>query len=312
MQKIKKIMIICLFISSFLFGATQHEIDELNRMIKIINASHQLYEQIIVLATYNDGSEAVLNRYIEKISYYNSNIKPLGNGVNYGNSLAKSNDSKLIQSSVQKVVSGYNGLVEVNNALVELGKRNSSKASYNSTTSSSNIIKANTQTTDNQNKTNIKPNYIQSTQDNNTYEQYVKNIVRPNFCRINGIKNWSNIQRKERGDLGSEGAEIIYYYSQDGIEKIVASIMGESGNSVTEFYFLNNTISFIYDIDSSYNMPIYMDEYDSKKTKKIERRYYFKEKEYFRYLTSETKNPSNSEKEQKGREIIDFYKKVLN
>ena len=148
--------------------------------------------------------------------------------------------------------------------------------------------------------------------DSNEYEQYVRNIVRSNFTRINNIKRWQKTEKVTKDGLSSEGGEVTYFYSEKGLEKILIELMGESGKSVTEFYFLNKALSFIYEVDYTYNMPIYMDGFDQKKTKKIERRYYFKENEYFRYLTSETKSPSDSEKEQKGQEIIDFYKKIIN
>ena len=111
--------------------------------------------------------------------------------------------------------------------------------------------------------------------DNAETEKYVQNVVRPNFQRINAIKKWEYVETKESFDLSTEGAELTYYYSADGLEKMVAKVNGETYGNVTEYYFLDGRLFFIYDNLTKYGAPRY---YDGPKTPdtKVERRWYLK------------------------------------
>ena len=82
--------------------------------------------------------------------------------------------------------------------------------------------------------------------DNAETEKYVQNVVRPNFQRINAINTWEYVEEKERPS--PQSATLTYYYSNSGLEKIVAKIDDQTNLSVVEYYFLDGSLSFIYGV----------------------------------------------------------------
>ena len=119
--------------------------------------------------------------------------------------------------------------------------------------------------------------------DNAETENYVETAIRPNFQRINNTKHWAWTEEKETWELSLEGAIITCYYSDSGLEKIVAKIYGESYNSVIEYYLLNGQLSFVYDKTQKYTKSPYEDDFDSKKDFTLkERRWYLKDNTCFR------------------------------
>jgi len=122
--------------------------------------------------------------------------------------------------------------------------------------------------------------------DNANWENYVRQIVRPNFNRINGIKNWRTINKEQRYDLGAGRTLVTYYYSNNGLEKIVADRNSSGSRIVTEFYFLGQYLSFVYERTNYNNSRV------------REKRAYFRKKEFFRFLDNMKKNPTSWDKEQ--------------
>jgi hypothetical protein len=83
---------------------------------------------------------------------------------------------------------------------------------------------------------------METGEDNDEMEQYVRKVIRPNFERINAIKKWASIVKNESMNL-----DVTYYFSAGGLEKIVAGRWG-GGEGLGEYYFLDGRLSFIYDI----------------------------------------------------------------
>ncbi|MGF6906158.1 hypothetical protein [Fusobacterium sp. PH5-44] len=150
------------------------------------------------------------------------------------------------------------------------------------------------------------------TEDNKEYKDYVRKLLNPNVKRINAIKNWSDTKQTYKNELYSDEAEIIYYYSEKGLEKIKASLIAEVGHSTIEYYFLDNKLSMIKEEEAIFIIPITEDGYDPNKTKKTKRSYYFKENEFFRYQDSRNKRPSNSEKIENAEKMLDIFKEIIN
>ena len=85
--------------------------------------------------------------------------------------------------------------------------------------------------------------------DNAEMEQYVQEVIRPNFQRINGIKKWTLVEKKDVSGYGGygedwlENVEITCYFSEDGLEKAVFNVP----QKVTyEYYFIDKNLSFVY------------------------------------------------------------------
>ena len=85
------------------------------------------------------------------------------------------------------------------------------------------------------------------TTDDAEKEIYVQNVVRPNFQRINAITKWSLIEEGRCVVGSAEQINLIFYYSQSKLEKIVAKVNDKSNERVIEYYFLDGLLSFVYD-----------------------------------------------------------------
>ena len=60
---------------------------------------------------------------------------------------------------------------------------------------------------------------IEITNDNAEKEKYVQNIVRANFQRINAIAKWTWVEEGFCFVNSTEGANLVFYYSNSGLEK---------------------------------------------------------------------------------------------
>lgn len=82
--------------------------------------------------------------------------------------------------------------------------------------------------------------------------------IRSNFSQINSISNWDKIVEKEIMET-TEGGIVTFYFKNGTMLKMIAKQYGGTFQSITEYYFLNGSISFIYDKQYIYNRPVYMD-----------------------------------------------------
>ena len=104
--------------------------------------------------------------------------------------------------------------------------------------------------------------FKETIQENDTVEN--KNIeerlrlIRENFRRINSKTAWTTIKNKDLWQ-STEGGEAKYYYTGDTIEKIIVRQFGEMGQILTEYYFHNGDLSFVFEKSVIYNRPYYWD-----------------------------------------------------
>lgn len=112
--------------------------------------------------------------------------------------------------------------------------------------------------------------------------------IKANFSRINSIKNWTKIKEVETDD-STEGGFLNYYFLNNKLEKIVVRKFGESGQYLAEYYLLNDKLSFVFEQDTTYNFPLYWKEFDDKKSKIEESRYYFEDRKLI-YFIGKSKN----------------------
>lgn len=118
--------------------------------------------------------------------------------------------------------------------------------------------------------------------------------IKANFSRINSIKNWTKIKDVETDD-STEGGFINYYFLNDKLEKIVVRKFGESGQYLAEYYLLNNKLSFVFEQDITYNFPLYWKEFDDKKSKIEESRYYFEDRKLIHFIGKSKNYKTESE-----------------
>lgn len=128
--------------------------------------------------------------------------------------------------------------------------------------------------------------------------------IRENFKRINAIKKWSKIEVKEfTGSV--EGGETKEYFQDNVLEKIMVHAFGETYQSLTEYYFMDQQLSFVYEQILRYNRPFYYDStamkesgdseaFDFKKSKLNEIRSYFRNGNLVHQITKGRMDGSNA------------------
>jgi hypothetical protein len=123
--------------------------------------------------------------------------------------------------------------------------------------------------------------------------------IRDNFKKINSITtdNWSSIQTKSLEGT-TEGGEATYYYWNADLSKIITKEYGETFQVLTEYYFLNKNLSFVFEKTLKYNRPIYWDKkrmkenndtevFDFERSEITEDRNYFEKGKLIHQLSSE-------------------------
>jgi cbb3-type cytochrome oxidase subunit 3 len=81
-------------------------------------------------------------------------------------------------------------------------------------------------------------------------------LITENFERINSITKRSNIITKELSET-LEGGEANFYYLDGQLEKVIVQNFGETFQITTEYYLLNQHLSFIFETLYKYNRPLY-------------------------------------------------------
>ena len=102
---------------------------------------------------------------------------------------------------------------------------------------------------------------LKNIQNNESQEENIKTekekitVINDNFARINSTKNWSKKIVKELWE-STEGGEANFFYLDNNLEKVTEIHFGETGQNLTEYYFSNNKLSFIFEKEMHYNRPI--------------------------------------------------------
>lgn len=95
-----------------------------------------------------------------------------------------------------------------------------------------------------------------------TNSKSLKNRLKPiqtNFKRINSMTKWTSVQKKNIEGESAEGGEAAFYYTDKGLEKVIARYYGEMGQELIEYYLLNGQLSFVFEKEYRYNRPLFYD-----------------------------------------------------
>jgi hypothetical protein len=82
--------------------------------------------------------------------------------------------------------------------------------------------------------------------------------IRENFKRVNSIENWIEIKQIDIWET-TEGGFVNFYFQEHKLEKIITRHFGETAQKLTEYYLLNEELSFVFEKLYKYNRPIYWD-----------------------------------------------------
>lgn len=84
-------------------------------------------------------------------------------------------------------------------------------------------------------------------------------VIRANFQRLNAVRRWDKVLKRERYN-STEGGEAAYYYLAGRLAKVEAWDFGETGKWLAEYYLQpDGQLSFVYEKAYSYNRPFYYD-----------------------------------------------------
>lgn len=95
-----------------------------------------------------------------------------------------------------------------------------------------------------------------------TASKNLKNRIKPiqaNFKRINSMAKWTSVKKKDIEGESAEGGEATFYYTDKGLEKVIARHYGEMGQKLIEYYLLNGQLSFAFEKEYRYNRPLFYD-----------------------------------------------------
>lgn len=121
--------------------------------------------------------------------------------------------------------------------------------------------------------------------------------IRSNYKKINSIEVWTSVVSKDIFE-STEGGEVVFYYTNNVLEKIINRNYGETYQELTEYYFLNEELSFVVERSCKYNRPLYYDSltmielndtevFDVEKSIYSENRSYFDKKKLIHQINSE-------------------------
>lgn len=124
--------------------------------------------------------------------------------------------------------------------------------------------------------------------------------IRNQFKKVSTMTASIKPDTVDMENISAEGAELLVYKNKGNLIKLLLTAYGETGKSVTEYYFDNREMVFAYVITHQYNRPMYLTKekaketgdtewFDQKKTKLSENRYYFKDEKLIRWIGPDKK-----------------------
>ena len=114
--------------------------------------------------------------------------------------------------------------------------------------------------------------------------------IRQQYAAINKRSARYRKVKKDLSGYSLEGGELVAYFDGPAIAKIVARHLGESGNTVEEYYYRNGQLIFVFEKVSRYSRPL-----SGKVVSAVENRFYFQDDDLIRWLGEKGKEVPVSE-----------------
>jgi hypothetical protein len=162
-------------------------------------------------------------------------------------------------------------------------------------------------------------------ENDNSINEYLDEKLKPireNFKKLNSIQygNWSNVETKYL-EGSNEGGEVTYYSWNEKLDKIITKEFGETYQVLTEYYLIDNKLSFVFQKGLKYNRSIWKNKpensdkevFDIDKSKIIEKRSYFENGKLIYQINNEDNSSPMSNKilNDEQAEIETNFKRVL-
>lgn len=102
-----------------------------------------------------------------------------------------------------------------------------------------------------------------------TVDEQVKTIRSRYDAVEKGLSRCKQVKR-DLPDESAEGGELMAYFSNQSLRKLVAKFYGETGQAREEYYFWDDRLFFVLRVESRYDKPL-----SGKVKSKSEERFYF-------------------------------------
>jgi hypothetical protein len=126
--------------------------------------------------------------------------------------------------------------------------------------------------------------------------------IKNDFEKINSDTERLRVVTRDMEGVSSEGGFLKLLYDERRLRKAILIAYGETGKSVTEYYFKSNKLIFICRKDESYSTSIY-DHTQPKIKKEEENRFYFLNGELIRWIDKNNKIVNSKEYPRKAKEL---------
>lgn len=90
------------------------------------------------------------------------------------------------------------------------------------------------------------------------WDSTISKSIRSDVDRINSITTWTSVDTVTIEE-STEGGMAVFFYTESRPEKVVVWHAGEMGQTLEEYYLLNNELRFVLERQYGYNRPIYYD-----------------------------------------------------
>lgn len=129
--------------------------------------------------------------------------------------------------------------------------------------------------------------------------------IRRKFNAINSAMNTYLVIELSNLEESSEGGALLLYLDQDkNLVKAITTLYGTMGNVITEFYYWNEELFFVFAKETEYNMPAYMEDHEVKAV--LENRYYFEREQLIKWLNPDKLSVSNINFPSQERELLQY------
>jgi len=126
--------------------------------------------------------------------------------------------------------------------------------------------------------------------------------IRNEFKKINSDTKRLRLVTRDLEDISSEGGVLKLFYDKSNLRKAILIAYGETGKSVTDYYFKNGKLIFIYTQNKFYDKSIY-DNTQPKIQKEEDNRFYFLNEKLIRWIDKNNKIVSSKEYSRKAKEL---------
>ena len=129
--------------------------------------------------------------------------------------------------------------------------------------------------------------------------------------KIDGEIKKLKMTQEDINDRSEEGGILKKYYEGQTLRKAMLTLFGETGQSITEYYFSNGTLIFVNDFVKTYTGPVNVSKGETQSTE-TNKFYLNNEKKLIRWQDNDGVIVDDSQYLEKEQEFSDDLKYIIN